>query len=140
MAEEDSYGIHLMLRVGDVEHRTALADPPTVSAFLRSLVDEVGMSILAGPLVETEPGGPERFGVSGVVILQESHAAIHTYPELGQAFLDVFSCRPFEPAIVRRVTTQFFGQHRVLEQETRSRGAHWGADVAEQLRSWSRIR
>ena len=31
-------------------------------------------------------------GVSGVVIISESHLAIHTWPELGYAAVDVFTC------------------------------------------------
>ncbi len=95
------------------------------------------MFILAGPLVGTEPGGPDRFGVSGVVILRESHAAVHTYPGLGEAFIDVFSCRPFDTEVVGSVVTESFGQHRVVESDMLTRGTHWDADVAEQLRSWT---
>ena len=32
------------------------------------------------------------YGVSGVVVIAESHIAIHTWPEHGYAALDVFSC------------------------------------------------
>ena len=32
------------------------------------------------------------FGVSGVVIISESHLAIHTWPELGYAAVDLFTC------------------------------------------------
>ncbi|EPY2283885.1 adenosylmethionine decarboxylase [Clostridium sporogenes] len=31
-------------------------------------------------------------GVSGVVIISESHLTIHTWPELGYAAVDVFTC------------------------------------------------
>jgi len=31
-------------------------------------------------------------GVSGVVIISESHLTIHTWPELGYAAIDVFTC------------------------------------------------
>lgn len=32
------------------------------------------------------------FGVSGVVVIQESHLAIHTWPEYGYAAVDIFTC------------------------------------------------
>ncbi len=32
------------------------------------------------------------FGVTGVVIIAESHVAIHTWPEHGLASLDIYSC------------------------------------------------
>lgn len=32
------------------------------------------------------------YGVSGVVVIQESHLAIHTWPEYGYAAVDIFTC------------------------------------------------
>ncbi|MFZ5965812.1 MAG: adenosylmethionine decarboxylase [Bacillota bacterium] len=32
------------------------------------------------------------WGVSGVVVIQESHLTIHTWPELGYAAVDLFTC------------------------------------------------
>lgn len=40
-------------------------------------------------------------GISGVVILAESHLAIHTWPELGTASVDVFTCG--DQALTERV-------------------------------------
>jgi S-adenosylmethionine decarboxylase proenzyme len=31
-------------------------------------------------------------GVTVVAMLAESHASVHTYPELGASFVDVFTC------------------------------------------------
>ena len=32
------------------------------------------------------------YGVSGVVVISESHLAIHTWPEYGYAAIDIFTC------------------------------------------------
>jgi len=32
------------------------------------------------------------YGVSGVVVISESHLAIHTWPEYGYAAVDIFTC------------------------------------------------
>jgi S-adenosylmethionine decarboxylase len=32
------------------------------------------------------------FGISGVVVIAESHLAIHTWPEYGYAAVDIFTC------------------------------------------------
>lgn len=32
------------------------------------------------------------FGISGMVVIAESHLAIHTWPEYGYAAVDVFTC------------------------------------------------
>lgn len=34
----------------------------------------------------------EPYGVSGVIIVEESHIAIHTWPEYGYAAVDLFFC------------------------------------------------
>jgi S-adenosylmethionine decarboxylase len=36
------------------------------------------------------------YGVSGVVVISESHLAIHTWPEYGFAAVDVFTCGPLD--------------------------------------------
>lgn len=36
-------------------------------------------------------------GVSGMVIVAESHISIHTWPELGYAALDVYTCGDSDP-------------------------------------------
>ena len=32
------------------------------------------------------------FGISGVVVIAESHVAVHTWPEHGYAAVDIFTC------------------------------------------------
>ena len=43
-------------------------------------------------------------GVTGVVLLAESHASVHTWPEAGLATLDVFTCGSLDAeAVVQRI-------------------------------------
>ena len=43
------------------------------------------------------------FGVSGVVVIQESHLAIHTWPEYQYAAVDLFTCgETVDPWVSRR--------------------------------------
>lgn len=39
-------------------------------------------------------------GVTSLALLAESHASIHTYPEFGSLFLDVFTCGTVDPTVV----------------------------------------
>ena len=53
----------------------------------------VGAAIAAG--AEVREVAFHKFspqGVSGVVVISESHLSIHTWPELGYAAVDVFTC------------------------------------------------
>ena len=43
-------------------------------------------------------------GVTGIVLLAESHASVHTWPEAGLATLDVFTCGSLDAeAVVNRI-------------------------------------
>ena len=47
------------------------------------------------------------YGVSGVVVIAESHLAIHTWPEYGFAAVDVFTCGPeVDPRICQKYLTK----------------------------------
>ena len=61
---------------------------------LRELPAEIGMEILAGPLLAE--GSPKNPGWTGVVIIDKSHIAIHTFEESGNISIDIFSCKSFE--------------------------------------------
>jgi S-adenosylmethionine decarboxylase len=70
-------------------------------ALVRSLLDrypgEISMTKIAPPFVYRYVGDkPEDWGVSGFVLIAESHIAIHTFPERGYVWVDIFSCKGFE--------------------------------------------
>lgn len=132
-----TYGQHLTLRISNVEHRSALNGADNVRELLTTLVRRIGMRILAGPLVGVEDGPPDHQGVSGVVILYESHAAIHTYPEVGQAFLDVFSCKSYDVETVSEVLREFIGNFDIVEKTEFDRGIHWSTSVEREMNRWN---
>ena len=55
------------------------------------------MTKIMPPYVFRYDGGdvPEDWGVSGVVLIAESHISIHSFPEKQFITLDIFSCRDF---------------------------------------------
>lgn len=60
-------------------------------------------------------------GVSGVVVISESHLAIHTWPELGYAAVDVFTCGekvdPWDAC--NYLTRQFRAKHMSAKETKR---------------------
>lgn len=81
-------GLHL---TADLRGCDATAAPFVEPAALRSAclsaVQQAGLSPV-GELFHRFDGG----GVTGVVLLAESHVAVHTWPELGAVTLDVYVC------------------------------------------------
>jgi len=60
-----------------------------------SAVSEAGLSAVAELFHRFSPsagGEVEPSGITGVVLLAESHLAVHTWPELGGVTLDVYVC------------------------------------------------
>lgn len=57
-------------------------------------------------------------GVSGVVVIAESHVAIHTWPEHGYAAVDVFTCgKTIQPDAIRRHLEEQFAASKVTSVE-----------------------
>src|SRR5438105_14400088 len=72
------------------------------------------------------------FGISGVVVIAESHLSIHTWPEYRYAAVDVFSCgEVLQPEIAVNYLVEQFGAERasVVEMQ-RGVFVHAAAPVA----------
>ena len=74
----------------------ALTDPAALREACLAAVGAAGLTAV-GELFHRyapEPGAAANapVGISGVVRLPESHLAVHTWPELGAATLDVYVC------------------------------------------------
>ena len=80
-------GIHLLLELNDC-NRKLLCDIDFLKNILLSAAQEAGATIIGESFHPFEPYG----GVSGVVIIAESHLSIHTWPEYCYAAVDIFTC------------------------------------------------
>ena len=83
-------GSHLIIDLWDA-HR--LADLEHVDRVLRQAAADTGATILHGHFHHFGEG----CGVSGVLVLAESHVSIHTWPERGYAARDIFVCGGCDP-------------------------------------------
>ena len=72
-------------------------DKEMVREFLTNYPDNLGMTRITEPNV-LEYNGPkiEDAGVSGFVIIAESHISIHTFPYRNYVNIDIFSCKSFD--------------------------------------------
>ena len=99
-------GTHLL---ADLWGASQLDDPDHIDAALREAALAAGATILHSHFHHFSPNG----GVSGVVILAESHISIHTWPEVGYAALDVFMCGSANPDACIPVLREAFSAKRV---------------------------
>lgn len=72
-------------------------------------------------------------GVSGVVVISESHLAIHTWPELGYAAVDVFTCGDsVDPWVACRYITDHFKAGHMTATEVK-RGIFQSEPIKKQF-------
>lgn len=68
---------------------------------VRDLLDrypaQIGMTKIAPPFTYRYVGSkPLDWGISGFVLIAESHISIHTFPEYRHVWVDIFSCKGFD--------------------------------------------
>lgn len=118
-----SLGTHVLVDLSGVD-ADRLDDVAALGALLARAATLGGATVVDRCLHHFAPQG-----VSGVVVLAESHVAVHTWPELGVAAIDVFTCGL--PAIAEAVADEVVAalQPGSVSRRTVARGV--GIDAAE---------
>lgn len=96
MEKIGSFGPHLTLDLNEC-NPAKLGDFDLVFDVLNNLPDLIGMTKITQPYVFKYAGlVPEDKGITGFIVIAESHISIHTFQEKDYVFLDLFSCKPFD--------------------------------------------
>ena len=85
-----------------------LADPDRIRAFVPALIEAIGMRA-HGPLALERFGDGELEGWSAMQFIETSTITVHADEVGGRLFVDVFSCRPFDPELAASVAVEHFG-------------------------------
>ncbi len=102
-------GTHLLV---DLWGARSLDDPAAIDRALRACAEASGATVLGGDFHRFEPNG-----VSGVLLLAESHISIHTWPERGFAALDLFMCGQCNPYAGIEALKRTFAPERITLTE-----------------------
>ena len=98
-------------------NKESLWDDRSVDTLLRVLVKRIGMTEIPGThVVKTiRPAKSQDGGVSGMVMIEESHIAIHTFPVVGEAMVEIASCKDWRDRKDETVAyvMDFYGFERV---------------------------
>ncbi len=104
-------------------------------AFVKGLLDnfpaKIGMKKISEPVVvEYNPENEKESGLSGFVIIAESHITIHTYPLKQLAKIDIVSCKEFDHKKAAELLKKAFNA-KEAELQVLDRGKHYPSDVAK---------
>lgn len=124
------FGLHLTLE-GYEGDRKKLGDLAHCYKVLDEYPDVIKMTKIMPPHVQKDLDAPHpKWGISGVVIIAESHIAFHTFPEDGFISLDVFSCKDFDVDTAVGFIVKSFGLKR-FEHQIFERGEHYPRSAQE---------
>lgn len=88
-------GLHLTADLSGCDPaRPAMCKRAALRALCLAAVRDSGLAPVGELFHRFEPAAAlgEPAGITGVVLLAESHLAVHTWPELGAVTLDVYVC------------------------------------------------
>jgi len=91
-APDAPVGTHLLADLHGVD-ADLLQDGVALESLLRRAAEVAGARVLSSYFHGFGAGA----GVTGVVLLAESHISIHTWPESGLAAADIFMCGSVDP-------------------------------------------
>jgi S-adenosylmethionine decarboxylase proenzyme len=83
---ESPFGKHILAEYSECEC-TFLDSEPDIRSLMLEAATRSGATVVGDIFHHFSPQG-----VTGVVVVAESHLAIHTWPEFGYASVDLFTC------------------------------------------------
>lgn len=109
-----------------------LEDRDLLHRFLDTYPSSLGMNKVTEPQVLTYHGRvAEDWGLSGFVIIAESHISVHTFPARNYISVDIFSCKGFDVEKALGEVKEFFSLKEVkswtLERGLDSLKTHRGS-------------
>lgn len=86
LKKQQSLGKHILVEAYDCD-RERLDNLSGLQAAMQTAAEVAGATVVDVAFRKFEP-----YGISGVVVISESHLTIHTWPEHGYAAIDLFTC------------------------------------------------
>ena len=124
----ECFGQHLMVD-GYGGNISKLEDLDLIYDFLDTYPNEMGMTKIMPPYVFKYIGKkPEDWGLSGVVLIAESHISIHTFPVKQFLSIDIFSCKSFDSNKVIFYVEDLFNLTKI-EVNVLDRGLDFPKDI-----------
>ena len=102
-SQHSPHGIHIAMECGGCR-RELLEDQDQLKRTMVWCAEEAGATVVDSLIHSYNPAG-----LSGVVIIAESHIAIHTWPGIGYASFDIYTCgkRDLAEGIADRLEEEF---------------------------------
>jgi S-adenosylmethionine/arginine decarboxylase-like enzyme len=104
--KDASWGKHLCIDAAGCVPIT-IRSKHTISDFARTLVKRIDMVPFGDPQV-VHFGTGNKAGYTLVQLIETSNITAHFVEETNDMYLDVFSCKEFDPKVVEKLVDQYF--------------------------------
>ena len=105
---KETFGPHLTIDLKGCP-KEILANYDLHFNYLKTLPNIIDMTPITQPYVFPYEGlVPGDRGITGVVIIAESHLSVHSFEEKGYSFIDIFSCKDFDVQKAIDLTLELF--------------------------------
>ena len=101
-----SWGYHFALDIARCSPTTIRCEN-NIYKFTKQLVKDIDMVAFGEPQIVMFGSGNKK-GYTLVQLIETSNICAHFVEETNDMYLDVFSCKPFNPNIVKGVVMDFF--------------------------------
>jgi S-adenosylmethionine/arginine decarboxylase-like enzyme len=101
------WGMMAVIDLHDADH-DRLADPDNIREFVADVVDAIGM-VAHGPTLLERFGEGDLEGWSAMQFIETSSLTIHADEYGGRCYVDVFSCKSFDPEVAAEIAVRYFG-------------------------------
>ena len=106
MNEKTYWGYHLIINAGNC-NREAVMSAGTIYDFCKELVERIDMVAFGEPQI-VKFGTGNKAGYTLVQLIETSNICAHFCDDSGDAYLDVFSCKPYDTQIVLELVDKYF--------------------------------
>lgn len=104
----------------------AISSPRVIEHFTHDMVKRIEMVAYGQPQIQFFGSG-NKSGYTLVQLIETSNITAHFCDETGDAYLDVFSCKWFDPMVAKRVVEEWFKPEHI-DVMVVSRDARWAME------------
>ena len=101
-----SWGYHLLLDCAGCNSR--IRDRESIKQFVLKLVSAIDMKRVGNPVIEYLTPTKENSGYSLMQMIETSNITAHFVESNQSAYIDVFSCKQFDPLVAEQVIKEYF--------------------------------
>ena len=105
-----TWGKHLVLDAGGCSPKM-IGCPIVIKNFTKDLVKRIDMVAYGDPQIVMFGTGNKK-GYTLIQLIETSNIAAHFVEENNTMYLDVFSCKDFDPSVVKETVREYFDAQR----------------------------